>query len=324
MNGVDKTTNLARDNQIGIFMFFMNSVDKKSKKKRGYKERRTFYGVNVFKMREVIKISDADSLDLERDVNEINLGIISLRNEAIPLINLPAWLSIPLPKNYKEDYKIIICDFNNTKLGLVIAEPYRIEMKSWEEIKDSDAYKSGDKPKVNNHTKTAEVDDICFIIDIEQLLSDIMPDKEEKIILDIEKTNEDLSWLTNTDGVDCPILLAEDSKIAQTYMRNLFSKVNAKLEIYENGQDLMNAFKRKIESGKKIPLVITDLEMPIMSGYKVIQEVRKLHETVPVIVSSSMTSENNKREALSFGADGFIGKTDSNLLLSTINEICKK
>lgn len=317
MNNIDETTNLAKDNRVGIFMFFMNQIDYKEKKKKSYVERRTYYGINVFKMREIVKLSDV-GVHLQHSNNPLVMGIVTLRDDMFPLINLAKWLDFSIPKNYMEDYKLIICDFNHSKIGLLIAEPYRIEMKSWEEIGESNAYKVGDVAKINNHTKTSETDDICFILDIEQLLSEIMTSKEEKIERDVSEISENLSWVTEKN----PILIAEDSKVAQTHLRKIFEKANIKIELYSNGQLLLNAVRQK--NLKDIPMIITDLEMPIVSGHKVIQEVRKYDKSIPIIVNSSMTSENNQREVLSLGATDFIGKTDAKKIIDLVKKYCKK
>ena len=72
-----------------------------------------------------------------------------------------------------------------------------------------------------------------------------------------------------------------------------------------------------------IPAVITDIEMPEMSGFTVMRLLRENSETrdVPIIVNSSMTGENNKREAESLGADDFIGKTKSHDILPLVIKV---
>ena len=42
---------------------------------------------------------------------------------------------------------------------------------------------------------------------------------------------------------------------------------------------------------------------------------------MPVIVHTSMTSENNSREVLNIGADYFIGKVDTDLIVATIKKV---
>jgi len=143
-------------------------------------------------------------------------------------------------------------------------------MKNWKEIETSDSYSFGENSKIINHTKTQENNEICFIIDIEGLLSELSPETENKINSDIENITDDLSDITKK----YPILIAEDSKIAQKHLINVMKKANLRFEIFENGKLLLDNFK-KYGMTSEIPIVITDLEMPICSGHKVIQEIRK-------------------------------------------------
>jgi two-component system chemotaxis response regulator CheV len=70
-------------------------------------------------------------------------------------------------------------------------------------------------------------------------------------------------------------------------------------------------------------MVFTDLEMPVASGHTVIRELRANSKTknMPIIVHTSMTSDNNNREVLSMGANYFIGKVDTDLIVETIHKV---
>jgi two-component system chemotaxis response regulator CheV len=73
-------------------------------------------------------------------------------------------------------------------------------------------------------------------------------------------------------------------------------------------------------------MVFTDLEMPVASGHTVIKELRSKTSTqsLPVVVHTSMTSDNNTREVLEMGADYFIGKVDTDLIVDTIQKISEE
>jgi len=322
MGGLEKvgeTTSLAKDNRVGVFMFYINNVKHKNKRKKDYVEERTHYGINVFKLREILKYSDVNVQgQMNSSEESLGMGMFLLREDVIPVINLPKWLGKELTKEELKTAKIAVTDFNHTKIGLLIADPYRIEMKSWEQIETSDSYSMGEQAKILNHTRTNETNSICFIIDIEGLLSELSPQTEEKINNDIKDIGDNLSTLTSK----YPILIAEDSKVAQAHLRNIMIKANLNFEIFENGKLLLDRF-REIGFTEKIPMVITDLEMPVCSGHKVIQEIRTYNKQVPIVVNSSMTSDNNKREVESLGATEFIGKTDSKKIIALIKQYCK-
>jgi len=63
-----------------------------------------------------------------------------------------------------------------------------------------------------------------------------------------------------------------------------------------------------------------------MSGFTVIQKLRNNKDTanMPIIVNSSMTGNNNKREAEILGSDGFIDKTKSHDIVPLIISVMAK
>ena len=75
-----------------------------------------------------------------------------------------------------------------------------------------------------------------------------------------------------------------------------------------------------------IPAIITDIEMPEMSGFTVIQTLKAnpIVKHIPIIVNSSMTGNNNKREAEVLGAEGFVDKTKSHDIIPLIVSIMNK
>jgi len=56
-------------------------------------------------------------------------------------------------------------------------------------------------------------------------------------------------------------------------------------------------------------LIITDILMPFVGGFELINKVRnELHLKVPIIVLSSLSNENSIIEAFKLGADDYVTK----------------
>lgn len=55
-------------------------------------------------------------------------------------------------------------------------------------------------------------------------------------------------------------------------------------------------------------LVITDINMPEMSGIELLQEIKKLHANLPVMLITGVGTEQLRQEAFQSGADGFLSK----------------
>jgi two-component system chemotaxis response regulator CheY len=66
---------------------------------------------------------------------------------------------------------------------------------------------------------------------------------------------------------------------------------------------------RKLASGK-FDIILTDINMPIMDGLKLVKRVRSdaQHKDVPIIVITTESSEEDRARALSLGANAYIVK----------------
>ncbi|MDY0117082.1 MAG: response regulator, partial [Sulfurimonadaceae bacterium] len=167
---------------------------------------------------------------------------------------------------------------------------------------------------------------LCLILDYEKLLADTIPSAMvdvSKEALELKKVDMPKSLKKGTT------LIAEDSKTAQKALTRIFEHAHLKMKMFSNGKELVD-YVLSLEDPSVIPAIITDIEMPEMSGFTVIQTLRANPTTrnIPIVVNSSMTGENNKREAEVLGANGFIDKTKSHniipLIASLIEELEKK
>jgi two-component system chemotaxis response regulator CheY len=66
---------------------------------------------------------------------------------------------------------------------------------------------------------------------------------------------------------------------------------------------------RKLATGK-FDLILTDINMPIMDGLKLVKRVRSdaTHKDVPIIVVTTEGSDEDRERALQLGANAYITK----------------
>ncbi|MFN4254842.1 MAG: response regulator transcription factor [Saprospiraceae bacterium] len=99
------------------------------------------------------------------------------------------------------------------------------------------------------------------------------------------------------------LLVVEDSRSMGQFLALRFSK-NYNVTLC---QDPLDALK-KIEQGLRPTAVITDLNMPGMNGYDLLQALRRHLPSVPVMVLSSAKESKSRIKALQSGADDFMSK----------------
>ena len=309
LDNVDAATNLAKNNELQLLVFRINESDDSA-----------FYAINVFKTREVVE-SKNHYLTQIPSSHPMLEGTIILRGLQIPILNLPLWLGTKLTKEEVKKSNILICDFNGVVIGLRIMSAYRVIKKNWNEMHAPDSYRLKNEGVVMNDTRL-EDGSLCLILDYEKLLADVIP----QAMVDVQESPN------NIQDIPLPmklksgtVLIAEDSRTAQKHLKQIFENSNIDMRMFDNGKKLVDHIS-SMPDPSIIPAVITDIEMSEMSGFTVLQILRKnpSTHTIPIIVNSSMSSANNKREAESLGASGFIDKTKSHNIIPIIIEAMNK
>ena len=77
-------------------------------------EEQPFYGINVFKTFEIQRAKHFKISEVPR-ANEYIEGIVYIRNQPVPLVNLPRWLRTDLSEQEQRNSSIIFCNFNNIR-----------------------------------------------------------------------------------------------------------------------------------------------------------------------------------------------------------------
>ena len=305
LDNVDAATNLAKNNEVQLLVFRVNNNDFTA-----------FYAINVFKTREVVE-SKNHFLTQIPSAHPLLEGTIMLRGLQIPILNLPKWLGTTLTKDEMHKSNLLICDFNGIIIGLRIMSAYRVIKRNWSEIHAPDGYRLKDDGVVMNDTRL-EDGSLCLILDYEKLLSEVIP----QAMVDVTESAKEIQNMQLPLKLkNGEVLIAEDSKTAQRHLIQIFENANLKMHLFDNGKKLID-YIFSMDDPSVIPAIITDIEMPEMSGFTVIQTLRKnpITKNIPIIVNSSMTGDNNKREAEVLGANGFIDKTKSHNVIPLIIE----
>ncbi|MGA1846667.1 chemotaxis protein CheV [Deferribacter abyssi] len=267
-------------------------------------DKKYYFGINVAKVREIIRYPDVIKLP---NAHPSVIGTANIRNKVIPIINLAHWLNLKQDFNPKTA-KVIITYFNHQYNGFVVDNMNRIHRVTWADIKDYSTI--ADFRLADSVLGVIQIDNrLIQLLDFEKIASEINPNtKMEHIEIDQSKYN-----LRNKKT----IFLAEDSIVIRRLLKNSLLEAGYNVIDFENGNKLLH------EITKKLPdLIITDLEMPEADGTFIIRTIRekmKLKE-LPIIVFSSLASEENERKVLSIGANNFIGKPDLGILITTIDK----
>jgi two-component system chemotaxis response regulator CheY len=106
--------------------------------------------------------------------------------------------------------------------------------------------------------------------------------------------------------VEYTCLVVEDSPMMRQLLVFALSRVkNLKVTEADDGVDGL----RKL-AGNKFDLILTDINMPIMDGLKLVKRVRSdpMHKETPIIIITTEGSTEDRQRALQLGANAYITK----------------
>lgn len=107
------------------------------------------------------------------------------------------------------------------------------------------------------------------------------------------------------------ILLAEDDDLLRKSLSYFLTSSGYTITEITNGVDAVEALRQG-----EYDLIITDLNMPYVSGMEIIQVVRnELGRSTPIIMLTSSGIETTELEAFAIGASEFVSKPFSPVVL---------
>ena len=106
------------------------------------------------------------------------------------------------------------------------------------------------------------------------------------------------------------ILLAEDNDLNAEIAETILERAGLKIERVEDGVQCVNKVTKMPEG--TYDMILMDIQMPKMDGYKATQEIRHLPDKdkacIPIIAMTASAFEEDKREAIAAGMNGHITK----------------
>lgn len=105
---------------------------------------------------------------------------------------------------------------------------------------------------------------------------------------------------------DYNCLVVEDSPMMRQLIVFALSRIK-NMEVVE-ADDGVDGLKKLAAS--RFDLIITDINMPIMDGLKLVKRIRNdaIHKEVPIMIITTEGAEEDRQRALQLGANAYITK----------------
>lgn len=286
---IDARTNLAGTNKMELLLFTLGTEQ--------------IYGINVFKVKEIIRKVEITQSPFPP---EHVLGMASLRDELVPVIDLISFCGNQQPN---KPPVMIVTEFSHTTQAFLAATVETIIRVDWGDIQQPPHMLEG-RSKLTGVTKLAD-GRLVSILDVEQLLYSLSGKTGLDELPDSVRPDPKVSS-------DVKVFFADDSAFARAQLQQVLDKIGVSSEFAVNGRA---AWERLDEIAAGVigtnarvadilPVIITDIEMPEMDGFKLTRTIKgdRRFDGVKVLLHSSMSESSNRDKGLAMGADGFLAK----------------
>lgn len=299
LDSVNQRTQMVGQNRLELLMFHLNG--------------RQRFGINVFKVREVLP---CPKLTAVPNRNPLVRGIAHIRGQAISIIDLSMATGGRALTDIENRF-VIISEYNRTIQGFLVEGVDRIVNINWEDVMPPpkgtgrDAYL----------TAVTEIEnELVEIIDVERILADIMP-------ANTDVSEEVANAPINVAKEELTILITDDSSVARNQIKRALQSLGITLEVKKNGKEALDYLKEKSKEvgglvHPHVPVLVSDVEMPVMDGYTLTAEVKadpNLRD-IHVILHTSLSGVFNQAMVKKVGADDFIAKFHPDELATAVQK----
>ncbi len=236
------------------------------------------FAINVNKTREILRWTGCRPIPTKTPAF---VGITTLRDELLPLIDLRIFLgihsSVPM-----EQTKVMIVEFNDIKLGFLVDKVERIRQVNAEDL-DSSKMRGVSLKWVLYIIKRDERN--ILLLDYEAIIQETAPAVAEHMF-DQGKLSTYQKQLGHVE--DFHILVADDSPLLRQQTCDVL-KQSGFSSIYPV-KDGVEAKKLLLDQGENFDLLVSDIEMPLLDGVSLVETLRgdSRTENMPVILFSSI------------------------------------
>lgn len=271
------------------------------------------YGINVAKVREIMISAPVKPMPHAHPAVE---GIFKPRDVVLTVVDLPKYLGEESEKNPKDIF--IITNFNKLFIAFRVHSVDRISRISWQDISKPDKTVSGGSEGVA--TGIAQCGgDLVTILDFERIVAEIAPQTTIQM--------SEIENLGHRERRSWPIMVAEDSILLSKMIEEALRKAGyVNVTMFPDGQELwrrLETYREEKDLLRKVALVITDIEMPQMDGHRLTKLIKsdKDFQRLPVIIFSSLITEEMRRKGKELGADEQMSKPEIGHLVEVIDHL---
>jgi chemotaxis protein histidine kinase CheA/ActR/RegA family two-component response regulator len=144
----------------------------------------------------------------------------------------------------------------------------------------------------------------CAVLGTGEVIPVIFPQGLEQDVIDSRSIKNSTVTVASTVST---ILVAEDSIATRRMLEKILASVGYQVIVCRDGQE---ALEQIDQYTGKIDLIVSDIEMPRLNGFELLEQVRAkpAFKNTPIIMATSRTGDRHMQEAKRLGATDYLGK----------------
>lgn len=308
---VDERTKLAGTNKLEILLFTLG-VDQAS-------QRRETYGINVFKVREVMR---TPAITRAPEMPPAVEGMVSLRGALIPVVGLAKFISAFSPVVTEAPPSImIVTEYNGQTQGFLVEAVDTILRLDWSAMRVPPSMLTAKLGGLV--TAVSELADgrLVMMLDVEKVLAETQQDDDSAMFRNLKPI----------EHKECTVFFADDSSIARRQISRTLDAMHVRHLSAVNGKDAWAELQKIADYADAarqpvrdyVQLVLTDVEMPEMDGYMLTRKIKNdaRFAGIPVLMHSSLSGRSNQQLGRSVGVDEYVPKFEPHRLAETVTRL---
>ena len=303
-------TRLAGTNKLEILLFTLG-VDQRT-------GRRETFGINVFKVREVMR---TPAITAAPEMPSSVEGMVSLRGVLVPVVDLGRYVGVGA--DAKREI-MIVTEYNGHTQGFLVEAVDTILRLDWAQMRVPPDMLTANMGGLVTAVTELKDNKLVMMLDVEKVLAETTTQDDQYLFKGIEPI----------EGSTHTVYFADDSSVARRQIERTLDVLGVPYVGSINGrmawEELQKAARFAETTGRKVSdvvsLVLTDVEMPEMDGYILTKSIKSdpRFAGIPVIMHSSLSGMSNQQLGKSVGVDEYVPKFEPQRLAETLRRLLNR
>lgn len=307
LKNIDARTRLAGTNKLEILLFSLGTDTRTGREET--------FGINVFKVREVMRTPQITSAP---DMPSAVKGMVSLRGILVPVVDLADFIGMQTetPRDI-----MIVTEYNGHTQGFLVQSVDTILRLDWSRMRVPPEMLTANLGGLVTAVTELQDGRLVMMLDVERILSETAKYDDDVVFAHIQPLGR--------EGVT--IVYADDSSVARGQIERTLNALGIRGIAAMNGrqawEELQKIANYSEAAGREVKemvqLILTDVEMPEMDGYILTKNIKSdpRFAGIPVLMHSSLSSMSNQQLGRSVGVDEYVPKFEAQRLAETLSRL---